>query len=264
MPPTQPIITLTTDFGPSSSYVAAMKGVILSINPDVRLVDISHAVPPQNILQGAQVLAETTPTFPSGALHVGVIDPGVGSSRKIVYVEFLWGRYLCPDNGLLGRLAELGQPSMMVTVEAEQFFRKPVAPTFHGRDIMAPVAAHLSLGLDPKELGPLHRELRKLNWPGAEKVANRIKGEVVSIDSFGNLITNISRDMLSGVPTDETVAVHCDEHETRGISSTYSDQPAMTLVAVIGSNDQLELAIVDDSAKIMLGVEVGIPVDVSW
>lgn len=258
------IITLTTDFGPSSPYVAAMKGVILSINPEVRLVDISHAIPPQDVLAGAQVLAETTPLYPAETIHIAVVDPGVGTRRKIVYVEFPWGRYVCPDNGLLGRLAEHETPSKIVDVTAERFFRQPVAPTFHGRDIMAPVAAHLSLGLNPDELGPTVEKLTQLDWPGAAKLANRIEGEVVAVDSFGNLTTNITREMLADVPTDETVAIRCDEHETRSIFATYADQPAMTLIALIGSSDQLELAIVDDNAKIMLGVDVGTPVELYW
>ncbi len=260
----QPIITLTTDFGSSSPYVATMKGVILSIIPDVRLVDITHSILPQQVLEGAQVLADVTPLFPTNALHVAVVDPGVGSDREIVYVEFSWGRYLCPDNGLLSRLAEQAEPIMMVTVTAKQFFRERVAPTFHGRDVMAPVAAHLSMGLDPRELGPLHRELKQVNWPGAVKVANRITGEIVAVDSFGNLVTNITREMLADVPTDEKVSIRCDDHETCNIFTTYADQPPMTLVAVIGSNDQLELAIVNDNAKIMLGVGVGTPVEVVW
>ena len=258
------IITLTTDFGHSSPYVAAMKGVILSINPEVQLVDISHVIPPQQVLQGAQVLAETTPLFPSGAIHVAVIDPGVGTSRAIVYAEIAGSSYICPDNGLLGRLAERQSPTKIIRVTSEHFFRHPVAPTFHGRDIMAPVAAHLSLGLEPAELGPPHTELRQLDWPGASKLANRIEGQVVAVDSFGNLVTNITREMLADVPTDESVAVLCDGHETHSIFTTYADQPSMTLVAVIGSNDQLELAIVDDSAKIMLGVGVGAAVEVCW
>ncbi|NOZ40508.1 MAG: SAM-dependent chlorinase/fluorinase [Planctomycetes bacterium] len=262
--PNQPIITLTTDFGPSSPYVAAMKGVILSINPDVRLVDITHAITPQQVQEGALILAETTPLFPTDAIHVAVVDPGVGTDRAIVYVEFAWGRYLCPDNGLLSRLAERAKPLMMVTVTRERFFREQVAPTFHGRDVMAPVAAHLSLGLDPAELGPLHKTLKQLDWRGADKVANRISGEIVAVDSFGNLVTNITRAMLADVPTDETVAIRCDDHETRNIFTTYAEQPPLTLVAVIGSNDQLELAIVNDNAKIMLGVEVGTPVEVVW
>lgn len=267
--PQPPIITLTTDFGASSPYVASMKGVILSINPAARIVDITHAIAPQQIAAAAQVLAEVTPRFPADAIHIAVIDPGVGTERAIVYTEFPWGRYVCPDNGLLDRLAARAEPTMIVEITADQFFRHPVAPTFHGRDIMAPVAAHLSLGVDPAELGPPHGKpgnwkLKRLDWRGAEKVANRITGEIVSIDSFGNLVTNITREMLADVPTDESVAIHCDDHETRHIFETYADQPPMTLVAVIGSNDQLELAIVNDSAKIMLGVTVGTPVEVSW
>ena len=258
------IITLTTDFGVSSPYVAAMKGVILSINRDVRLVDICHTVPPQQVLQGAQVLDDVTRLFPPGTIHVAVVDPGVGTSRAIVYAEIAGGRYVCPDNGLLGRLAERENPSKMLRVTNERYFRVPVAPTFQGRDIMAPVAAHLSLGVDPDALGPPLKELRQLDWPGAVKVANRIEGQVVAVDNFGNLVTNITRDMLAGAPTDETVAVRCDEHETRSIFTTYADQPPRTLIALVGSNDQLELAIVDDSAKLMLGVGVGAPVEVCW
>jgi len=258
------MITLTTDFGASSPYVAAMKGVILSINPEVRVIDISHSVPPQQVAVGSMVLDEVTRLFPPATIHVAVVDPGVGTSRPIVYVEIAGRRYICPDNGLLDRLAERESPSKIVHVTSDRFFRSPVAPTFHGRDIMAPVAAQLSLGLDPDELGPRLTHLRRLDWPGAEKMANRIEGEVVSVDSFGNLITNISQEMLAGVPTDDAVAIRCDEHETRSIFATYAEQPPMTLVAVIGSNDQLELAIVDDSATIMLGVGVGAPVEVCW
>ena len=126
-------------------------------------------------------------------------------------------------------------------------------------------AAHLSLEIVTTILGPPHKYHSQFDWLGAaEKVANQITGEIVSIDSHGNLVTNITRDMLEGVPTDETVAIHCDDHETRNIFATYADQPPMTLVAVIGSGDQLELAIVSDSAKIMLGVSVGTPVEVVW
>ena len=129
---------------------------------------------------------------------------------------------------------------------------------------MAPVAAHLSLGLAPEKLGPMETQLQALDWPGAEKLADRIEGEIVSVDSFGNLVSNITREMLSDAPRDETVSVRCDDHETHGIFDTYADQPEMTLIALIGSNDQLELAIVNDSAKIMLGVGVGTPVEVCW
>jgi S-adenosyl-L-methionine hydrolase (adenosine-forming) len=258
------IITLTTDFGVSSPYVAAMKGVMLSINPQLQIVDISHSIPPQQIALAAQVLADTTLLFPPGTIHVAVVDPGVGTSRAIVYADIGSQRFICPDNGLLSRLAERQPPTKIIHITSEQYFRQPVAPTFHGRDIMAPVAARLSLGLDPGKLGPLHPTLRTLDWPGAARMANRIEGKVVAVDSFGNLITNITREMLADTPTDETVAVRCDEHETRSIFTTYAQQPPMTLVALIGSNDQLEIAIVEDSAAIMLGVGIGAPVEICW
>ena len=260
----RPLITLTTDFGEGSPYVAAMKGVILSINPRARLVDLTHSVPAQDIRQGAIVLDEVTPLYPPATLHVAVVDPGVGSARAIVYAEIGGQRYICPDNGLLSRLAARQKPTKIRTLNDQRWFRQPVAPTFHGRDIMAPAAAQVSLGLDPDELGPPQAELAAMDWPGATKLANRIDGQVTAIDSFGNLVTNITRDMLAGVPRDESVGVFCDEHETRGIFTAYADQPPMTLIALIGSNDCLELAIVEDSAKIMLGVGVGAPVEVKW
>jgi S-adenosylmethionine hydrolase len=259
-----PIITLTTDFGEGSPYVAAMKGVILSINPAARLIDMTHAVPPQDIRRGAMVLDEVTPLYPRGTHHIAVVDPGVGTSREIVYVEIAHQRYIGPNNGLFSRLAARHEPTKIRAITEERLFRRPVAPTFHGRDIMAPVAARLSLGVDPDTLGPPLDALATLEWPGARKVANRIEGEVVAVDSFGNLITNISREMLEGVPTDETVGVFCDEHETRGIFKAYAEQPPMTLIALVGSNDCLEIAIVNDSAAIMLGVGVGAPVQVQW
>ena len=259
-----PIITLTTDFGEGSPYVAAMKGVILSINPHVRLVDVTHAIPPQDIRRGAIVLDEVTLLYPPGTLHVAVVDPGVGTTRAVLYAEIGAQRYIGPDNGLFSRLAARHTPTKIRAITEERMFRRPVAPTFHGRDIMAPAAAHLSLGVDPDEFGPPLSALATLDWPGALKVANRIEGQITAIDSFGNLITNITREMLAGVPTDETVGVFCDEHETRCIFNAYADQPAMTLIALIGSNDCLEIAIVDDSAAIMLGVGVGAPVEVRW
>jgi S-adenosylmethionine hydrolase len=258
------MITLTTDFGVGSRYVAAMKGVILSINPRVQVIDISHGVPPGDIRFGAIVLAESARWFPAETIHVAVVDPGVGSSRRIVYARFGPQHFVAPDNGLLSRLALVQQPSKIVSIEEPRFWLPNVSATFHGRDIMAPVAARLSLGLSPDELGRPIDRLVELPWAEARKVSNRIDGEVVEIDSFGNLITNISREMLRGVPTDETVVIDCDGHETLGIFRTYSDQPPLTFLAHIGSTGMLELAIVQENAAAMLGIKVGAPVNVTW
>jgi S-adenosyl-L-methionine hydrolase (adenosine-forming) len=258
------IVTLTTDFGPSSPYVAAMKGTMLSVNPDLRIVDLSHSIPPQQIEAGAFALADAALVFPTGTIHVAVVDPGVGTKRAIIYAEIAGHHFICPDNGLLTRLADRQPPTKIIEVTNKQYFRSTVSSTFHGRDIMGPVAAHLSLGLNPDELGAPISELSRLDFPDAYRMANRIEGQVISVDSFGNLITNITREMLAGAPTDESITVRCDEHETQGIFQTYGDQPPMTLVALIGSNDQLEIAIVEDSAQIMLGVGKGAPVEVRW
>jgi S-adenosylmethionine hydrolase len=258
------IVTLTTDFGEGSRFVAAMKGVILSINPRVQIVDISHAVAPQNIRGGAIVLAESCRWFPRGTIHVAVVDPGVGSHRRIVYVELGGQHFVAPDNGLLSRLALSERPDKIISVDDPAYWMPEVSRTFHGRDIMAPVAARLSLGLAPEKLGALTDHLVELLWAEAQQVPNRIDGEVIEVDSFGNLVTNITREMLEGVPRDESVTITCDEHETMGIFDTFSNQPPMTFMAHVGSTNRLELAIVDENASAMLGVKAGAPVRVSW
>ncbi len=258
------IITLTTDFGHGSPYVAAMKGVILSINADALLVDITHGIAPQNIRQAALVLADTAPWFPPETIHVAVVDPGVGTSRKIVYARMGGQQFVAPDNGLLSRLALSASPSTIITISAPEFWLPRVSATFHGRDIMAPVAARLSGGLDPGRLGPVQHELVTLEWTEARVSAKKIEGAIQSIDSFGNLITNIPADALTNVPRGEDVVILCDEHETRGIFNTYGDQPASTLIALIGSSGYLELAIVGDSAALMLGIRAGVPVTITW
>ena len=143
------LITLMTDFGAGSPYVAAMKGVILSINPSVTLVDLTHAIPPQDVREGALVLEDVAPYFPPGTIHVAVVDPGVGTDRAILYAEIGSQRYVAPDNGLLSRLSRNTPPSRIVRLTNPDYWLRPVSATFHGRDIMAPVAARLSLGLDP-------------------------------------------------------------------------------------------------------------------
>jgi hypothetical protein len=258
------IITLTTDFGVGSPYVAAMKGVLLSINPAATLVDITHAIRPQDIRGAALVLAETTPWFPDETIHLAVVDPGVGTARKIIYARIGRHDFVAPDNGLLSRLALGTRPSTIITVTEARFWLPAVSATFHGRDMMAPVAARLSLGLEPSRLGPAQRGLHELEWPEAGVTEKKIQGAVQSIDSFGNLITNIPADALVNVPRGEVVTIVCDEHETRGIFTAYAEQPPMTLIALVGSSGNLELAIVDDSAAIMLGVAVGTPVTVTW
>ncbi|MBI2824800.1 MAG: SAM-dependent chlorinase/fluorinase [Planctomycetia bacterium] len=262
--PRRSIITLLTDFGTDSPYVAEMKGVILSLNAAAVIVDITHAVPPQDVARGAWVLAEVADSFPAGSIHVAVVDPGVGTERTIVYAEIAGRHYIAPDNGLLSRLAARTPPSRIVALTEPKFWQPRVSSTFHGRDIMAPVAARISLGLDTDELGTRRFGLVQLATAEVRILPNRIEGTVRSIDSFGNLVTDVTAAMLAGAPTDERVQILCDEHETQGIFRAYGDQPDMTLMALVGSSGYLELAIVGDSAAAMLGVRVGTQVTIEW
>ncbi len=258
------LITLTTDFGTGSPYVAAMKGVILSINPAARIVDVTHDVPPQDIRAGALALDQVTRWFPAGTVHVAVVDPGVGTERQIVALELEGQYYLGPNNGLFDCLARRSRPTTIVAVTDPAYWLPEVSATFHGRDIMAPVAARLSLGLELAKLGHSVASLVALDWPEVQVMPGKITGSVQSIDSFGNLITDIKADALADAPTDERLLVECDEHQTTGLYRTYGDQPPMTLMALVGSSGFVELAIVDDSAAAMLGIGKGAKVTLTW
>ncbi len=258
------IITLTTDFGTGSPYVAAMKGVILSIDPGATIVDITHDIAAQDVREGAIVLADVAERFPAETIHVAVVDPGVGTDRAILYVRIGSQQYVCPDNGLLSRLTSRTPPSKVIRVTNAEFFLGEVSPTFHGRDIMAPVAAHLCGGLDPEQLGSPVETWSELDWPEVRLKSDRIEGEVLRIDSFGNLVTNITADMLEGRLTDGRVCIVCNIYETWGIYATYADQLPGMFIALIGSTGHLELAVVSDDAASRLGIPLGAPVSVSW
>lgn len=262
--PPSGIITLLTDFGPGSPYVGAMKAAILRIFPAAILVDLTHAIPPQDIRQAAWVLHEVAPLFSDGTIHVAVVDPGVGTERGIIHAQLDRQHYLAPDNGLLSLCARQAQSRRIIRLTETEYWSPNVSATFHGRDIMAPVAARLGLGLDPTCLGREQQDLVQLAWPEVKCVPGKIEGTVSMIDSFGNLVTDITSQQLEGVPTDERVRIACDEHETCGIFRTYGEQPAMTLIALVGSSGKLELAIVNEHAARMLGISTGAPVTITW
>jgi S-adenosylmethionine hydrolase len=259
------LITLLTDFGPDSHYVGAMKGAIYSVNPAARVVDLTHSVPPQDVRRGAWTWEEVAPHYPPGTIHIGVVDPGVGTSRQLVAAVIDDSIFLAPDNGLVSRLALRRRPSTIVALTAKEFWSPHVSHTFHGRDILAPVAARLSLGLDVARLGPPLERLYEISWPEVVVMPGKIQGTIRSIDSFGNLVSDIPADKLTDVPTDpERVRIRCDEHETQGLFKTYGEQPPMTLLAIIGSSGYLELAIVEENASMMLGIRAGVPIVVEW
>ncbi len=248
------IITLTTDFGTGSPYVAAMKGVILSINPAATLVDLSHEVPPQDIRRGALLLEDTARWFPPGTIHVAVVDPGVGTGRALVYARIGAQQYLAPDNGLLSRVSRGEPPERVIRLAERAYWLPQVSATFHGRDILAPAAAHLSLGLDPARLGPPHGSLTRLDWPEPSLSANLIEGEVLFVDSFGNLISNVRAETLAGLPDRAGVTVTCGGAIVHGIGRTYGEASQGQLVALVGSAGRLEIALVGGNAAKRLGV----------
>lgn len=258
------IITLTTDFGAYSRYVAQLKGVLLSRAPKATLVDLSHAIQPQDIATAARLLADSSGWYPAGTVHLAVVDPGVGTDRPIVVVETKGQRFVAPDNGLLGWI-ERSEIDQMVELESDKLSPAGDSNTFHGRDLMAPAAALLASGARVSDLGqPSNRleQLKAMSEPLQE--ANRIEGEVAEVDTYGNLITNISAELLNELPRDETLTVHCGEHKTFGLWETYADQPAQTLIALIGSTTMLELAITNGNAAEMLDAKVGETVQVTW
>lgn len=254
---TNVLITLTTDFGVSSPYVAAMKGSLLSICRNVELIDITHAIPPQDVRQAAVVLADVTPVFPRGTLHVAVIDPGVGTERRIVYAEIGDQRYLAPDNGLLSYLTHRVQPHLIVEVTNRSYWREAVSNTFHGRDIFAPVAGHLASGLAPDDLGSVTNQLVDLDWPEPQYLPDQALGEVLYIDSFGNIITNLSLEELFPATDRADLVVSCNGHDIAGLQTTYGQRRSEELIALGDSQGRLEIARVNGNAAALLAAKAG-------
>lgn len=250
------IITLLTDFGTDDEYVGVMKGVILSVNPAARIVDISHAVDPQDILQAAFLFDAAWPYFPKGTVHVLVIDPGVGSRRAIVALKKNDHTFIAPDNGVLTLILETNGIDEAVRIENRALFLKPVSDTFHGRDILAPVSARLSAGLAVKELGSRidHRTLVRLSVPKpAQTRQNEMSGTVISVDRFGNMITNIHQTdltaFLSGA-SNRSPDIRIGQKIISGIHRSYHEAASGAPLAIIGSRRYLEIAVrCGDAAK---------------
>ena len=262
-------ITLTTDFGFDSPYVAAMKGVILTSCPTARICDICHSVKPQNIYQGALTLEKAARFFPPGTVHITVVDPGVGTSRDIILAQIGDYYYIAPNNGLLTWVihkAELTGVSMkFYALENRGYWREAISNTFHGRDVMAPTAAHLLCGLAPENMGSPTTSIVKLEIPEPVVTPTEITGVVEDVDSFGNLITNISAKLLAGRATDESVQISLSgKNVTQGVCRTYGDKPAGEIIAIIDSSDRVELAVVNGNAEKTLNAAVGNEVRLTW
>jgi S-adenosyl-L-methionine hydrolase (adenosine-forming) len=257
------IITLTTDFGTSSPFVGAIKGAILSINPTARLIDLSHDLPPFDIRHAAFFLAESLPHFPPHTIHVVVIDPEVGGTRNALFVSVAGQRIVVPDNGCWTLLAEgRDRPLRVLKLAEPKYWRTPVCPTFHGRDIFGPVAAYLSLGVSPSQLGPPLTTWRELVWPTPNRSARAIVGEIIFVDHFGNLISNIAGHALTSLPPTARVVVS-DGIVARKVR-TYADAQTGDLISLVSSSGLLEVAVVQGNAATKLGLQVGASLRIEW
>jgi len=260
------IITLLSDFGLKDPYVAEMKAVILSTHPQARIVDITHEIEKFNIRMGAFVLASATPYFPAGTIHVAVVDPGVGTKRRPITVETKRGYYVGPDNGLLMLAAQKEGVGHVYHVNNPQYMLPRVSRTFHGRDVFAPVAAHLARGTPPSEFGPEIHDcvLPEFAKPHVRK--GELLGEVLHIDNFGNVVSNISAEDLEKMGMREgcSLRVKLDGKTlTLKLCSAYGEVPAETPLAIIGSGDFLEVSVNQGSASRTLKVKPGDSIRIS-
>jgi len=253
-----PVITLLTDFGLSDTFIGVMKGVIWSIAPEAKIADLTHEIPPQNVLEAAIAIAEAAPYFPAGTIHTCVVDPGVGTSRRSM-LAVIGGQYFVgPDNGLFSLLMEkaddLTTPPVYIDLNKPRFWLPQVSNSFHGRDIFAPVAAHLAAGVPFEEMGDPFSDPVRITIPLPQKTENGYAGHVLHVDHFGNLITNFTRKEL---PQGVGVNVHVKDRTLPGLIKTFGSSPSGELIAMLDSGGRLEISVVNGSAAALLNAGSG-------
>jgi S-adenosylmethionine hydrolase len=280
---TTPIITLLTDFGERDGYVGTMKGVILGIVPQARLIDISHQVDPQDVRQAASILAEAYHYFPAHTVHLVVVDPGVGSERRPIVLKTPGGIFVAPDNGILTLVRRREPAAAAYVLDNPDYWLPDPSRTFHGRDIFSPVAAHLANGVQLNDLGTPVGDLVDLSLAEPVVSPGSIWGEVFRIDHFGNILTNITglrwiddqtaACFPAGLGSDPGGPVYFDAPSARitigrntvdGLSQTYSQVSIGQVLSLIGSSGELEISINQGNAQQELGVEVGDPVTIHF
>ncbi len=256
----RPVITLTTDFGLSDHFVGTMKGVILGICPQAQIVDISHDVGAFGIHEGAYLVAQAYPYFPRGTVHVVVVDPGVGTSRRPILAEAAGQRFVAPDNGVLSFIYAREKHKVR-WIKAERFFLKNVSRTFHGRDVFSPAGAHLARGVAPAKLGKPITDYMRLHVEKPVRTARRgWTGAILRIDHFGNLITNFPADGFPDLdtrPFELSVGLQTVERLARN----YAECGPSELFVIAGSSGYLEISASQASAAKILGCGVGAPVE---
>jgi S-adenosyl-L-methionine hydrolase (adenosine-forming) len=241
------VLTLTTDFGTEGPYVAAMKGIVLSLSPGTQLVDVCHRITPQNVLEGAFVLAAIVDAFASGTVHLVVVDPGVGTDRRLIAAKIADQWFVAPDNGVLSGVLHGREAEEIREITNPAIRRREVSHTFHGRDILAPAAAFLLRGGDPSELGPRRERLITLANFEPREDGDGFVGEVIFRDAFGNLITNVHQSHLDAAPS-ESWLVEVAGQKIEGLRRTYAEDLPGALIALAGGTGWIELAVVNGDA----------------
>jgi S-adenosyl-L-methionine hydrolase (adenosine-forming) len=252
-----PIITLLTDFGTQDHYVASMKGVILGIHPGCTLVDISHQVGPQDIKEGAFVLASAVSSFPQGTIHLSVVDPGVGGPRKPILIVTSNYYFIGPDNGLFTLCLLREEVKQVIVLTKKKYFLSPVSSTFQGRDLFAPAAAYLSLGIKPEALGKRTDSWVELRLGKPKQKANALVGEILHVDAFGNLTSNIDEKSFSGFTGGRPFSFRVGKHMFRGLKKGYWEGKKGEVIALIGSGGFLEISVRDGNARKKLKAKRG-------
>ncbi len=249
-----PIITLTSDFGLADGYVASMKGVLLGRCPVAKLVDLSHEVPPHEILPAALILEATAPYFPPETVHLVVVDPGVGSARRALALSARGHYFVGPDNGVFTPFLREGVLAGAVAIEEERFRLRKSSSTFHGRDLFAPAAAHLARGASYRSLGPPLADPVKLSWPGVRREGDEVVGVVLHVDHFGNCITSIKEGDLAAAAA---WRVCCRDIDFGLLRRHYAEVVAGAPLALINSMERLEVALAQGNAAVALGIQAG-------
>ena len=259
----RPVIALLTDFGTADHYAGAMKGVILGICPDATIVDISHDIPAHDVTAGALELAGAYKYFPAGTIFVAVVDPGVGSARRGLAADTGDYRFVAPDNGVLTVVLRDAPAKKVVELTERRYARPTVSRTFEGRDRFAPAAAWLAKGTQLPALGRPVNEIQKLDIPLPDTSADTVRGIVLRVDRFGNLVTNIDRKSVERLGLGGTIAIDAAGQRIERLVATYAELPAAGVGALFGSTDHLELAAPSASAASRLGLGRGAVVTVS-
>jgi len=258
-----PIITLLTDFGLKDPYVASMKGVILSINPRCTLVDITHQVSPHDIREGAFILARAYSNFPKGTIHLSVVDPGVGSARKPILIVTKNYFFVGPDNGLFTITLKTETVKQAVVLTNQKFFLSEISSTFHGRDIFAPVAAYLSLGVKSESFGPSIKSWCEISFPAPVMKQGKLIGEIVHVDAFGNLASNIDRKSLLPFSKGRPFVIKTGKRTMRGLKKGYWEGRKDEPMALIGSGGLLEISVREGNAQKLFKLKRGDKITVS-